>query len=189
MPELVDICDQEGHLIGSTMQRSEAHRLEAWHRSVMVWLINSQGQILLQRRAEHLGAFPGLWDVSVVGHISAGDEPTPTAVRELREELGIQARADQLHFADTQTDRYMLEYGKMHQEYDFIFIFHCQARLEDFTLQAAEVLEVRWADAEEFQRDLQLASAAVKYSRRNPRIYQIAIDAARQQALMPGQAV
>ena len=41
-------------------------------------------------------SFPGCYDISSAGHISAGDEPLETALRELEEELGIKAEPEQL---------------------------------------------------------------------------------------------
>lgn len=46
-------------------------------------------------------SFPGKFDTSSAGHIQAGDEPQESAIRELHEELGIQASPDQLEFAGT----------------------------------------------------------------------------------------
>jgi len=44
-------------------------------------------------------SFPCRYDTSSAGHIQAGDEPLESAVRELSEELGIQANPDDLRFA------------------------------------------------------------------------------------------
>ena len=48
--------------------------------------------LLLQNEAKKKDSFPGCYDISSAGHISAGDEPLETALRELEEELGIKSR-------------------------------------------------------------------------------------------------
>ena len=58
-------------------------------------------QILLQKRSQNKDSFPGKFDTSSAGHIQAGDEPLESALRELKEELGISATPEQLHFAGT----------------------------------------------------------------------------------------
>ncbi|MBN1308375.1 MAG: NUDIX domain-containing protein [Chitinispirillaceae bacterium] len=59
---------------------------------------NSRGALLLQKRSPFKETFPGLWDISAAGHISAGDSSRETAVRELREELGISLKSNALRF-------------------------------------------------------------------------------------------
>lgn len=84
---------------GSTMRRGDIHRQGIWHRSIHLWIVtpSSAGpSILMQKRAATKDTHPGLWDVSVAGHIDAGDKPLDTAVREAEEELGVQVTADEL---------------------------------------------------------------------------------------------
>ena len=58
-------------------------------------------EVLLQKRSMNKDSFPGKFDTSSAGHIQAGDEPLESALRELGEELGIQATPEQLVFAGT----------------------------------------------------------------------------------------
>jgi len=60
-----------------------------WHRAVHIWIYNSQGNLVLQKRAAGKDTFPGRWDVSVGGHVTSGDSVLETALKEVREELGI----------------------------------------------------------------------------------------------------
>jgi len=55
----------------------------------------------LQLRAKNKKLFPNKWDVSVGGHISAGEEPLTTAVRETKEELGLEISREDLVFVLT----------------------------------------------------------------------------------------
>lgn len=177
MPEIIDICDHEGHLTGESMARSEVHKQERWHRIAIVWIIDNQGRLLLQQRAEHLGCFPGVWDVSVDGHVAAGDEPTPTALREMKEELGITAGTGDLVFADTVTDRYEMAYGRTHCEYDFVFICRRDIPVEELRLQTAEVSSAKWVRYDELAAELEEHPGL--YAGRNRDVYRIGIDAAR----------
>lgn len=82
--------------LGATKQRGEVHRAGDWHRSVHVWLVDAHGRLLVQQRSAHKDTFPGRWDVSAAGHVSAGSEPFQTAREELREELGLSVSLDAL---------------------------------------------------------------------------------------------
>jgi isopentenyl-diphosphate delta-isomerase len=179
MPELLDIRDQEGNVTGETMYRQQAHQSEAWHGVALVWLIDPRGRILLQRRAAHLNAFPEKWDITLSGHLSAGEEPLQAAVRELGEEIGVYIKPDELTSAGHMTDSFPLSYGKTHQEVDFLYILHHDVSIDELKLQVAEVTEVRWIRPDELERDLADTVQASHYAGRNRQVFQIAIDAAR----------
>jgi hypothetical protein len=62
---------------------SERHLVHAdgdYHGAVHVWIyVESTGELLLQKRADRKDSWPGLWDISSAGHISAGDTSLITA--------------------------------------------------------------------------------------------------------------
>ena len=73
--EYFDILDEHGNKTDRIKPRSEVHRDGDWHRAVHIWIINNQGEILLQRRAPDKDTHPNFWDISVGGHLQAGDDP------------------------------------------------------------------------------------------------------------------
>lgn len=87
--EIFDIVDETGKKI-SEAARTEVHgdpRLI--HRSVHILVLNSKGELYLQKRAENKDIQPGKWDTSVGGHVDRGEAVEAAARREAREELGI----------------------------------------------------------------------------------------------------
>src|SRR6187551_3934952 len=76
------------------MPRREVHRLKQRHRAVHLLVVNREGKIFLHKRSMKKDLFPGVWDSSAAGHVGAGEDYDSTAVRELREELGIELPAD-----------------------------------------------------------------------------------------------
>jgi isopentenyl-diphosphate Delta-isomerase len=99
--ELLDVLDPQGMPLGIARSRDEVHQKGLWHRTVHIWIINSQKQLLLQKRSQNKESYPGLWDISAAGHITAGDSSRNAAIRELKEELGIGAAEDELEFLFT----------------------------------------------------------------------------------------
>ena len=55
-----------------------------------VFLQNSRGELLLQRRADTMTALPGRWDQTAGGHVDEGENYEAAASRELAEEMGIE---------------------------------------------------------------------------------------------------
>ncbi len=90
MDELIDILDDEGNYTGKRLMKSEAHKNGIFHPTVHIWFYNKEGEILIQQRAASKETYPLLWDVSVAGHIGAGEEIIPSAIREISEEIGLE---------------------------------------------------------------------------------------------------
>ena len=110
MEEIFDIIDTQGNPTGETVTREKAHAEGIPHRTAHIWIIrekDGRAEVLLQKRSMNKDSFPGKFDTSSAGHIQAGDEPLESALRELGEELGIQATPEQLVFAGLETEIYL----------------------------------------------------------------------------------
>jgi hypothetical protein len=83
--ERLNVYDAQGRVVGAARRR-EAKRSGQAVGAVNVLLVNARGEVLLQRRPEDKEN-GGLWDKSVGGHVSAGEEFDAAAVREAGEEL------------------------------------------------------------------------------------------------------
>ncbi len=88
MEEHFETFDDEGTSVG-LVPRSEVHRLGLWHRSAHVFLFNSRGELLVQKRAPDKDLYADLWDYSVGEHLKPGESFTEGAIRGLNEELGV----------------------------------------------------------------------------------------------------
>ena len=87
--EWFDVVDERNRVIGKA-PRGEVHRRKLRHRAVHILVFNTRGELFLQQRALWKDDFPGVWDSSSAGHVSAGDGMDETALREVAEELGVE---------------------------------------------------------------------------------------------------
>jgi 16S rRNA (adenine1518-N6/adenine1519-N6)-dimethyltransferase len=87
--EWFDVVDAEDRVVGRA-PREEVHRLRLRHRAVHVLVFNARDELFLQQRSLAKDDFPGVWDSSSAGHVTAGDDYDPTALREVAEELGVE---------------------------------------------------------------------------------------------------
>lgn len=153
--ELFDVIDSKGNPTGQIVSREKAHAEGIMHRTAHIWIIREMDgrvQILLQKRSQNKDSFPGKFDTSSAGHIQAGDEPLESALRELKEELGISAAPEQLHFAGTFPISFVKEfYGKVFrdEEVAFVYIYKEPVNTDELILQKEEVETVQWFDLEE----------------------------------------
>jgi len=98
--EQLDIFDKHGTRTGEILVRGQ-DELQPGQRILVVhiWVINSKGELLIQRRADHLKAWPGRW-TTTGGAVSSGEDSHLSACRELAEELGVTAPIEEIaHFA------------------------------------------------------------------------------------------
>ncbi len=151
MEEHFDVCTPGGIPTGRSVHRSQAHREGLWHRSSHLWLVNSRGQILLQRRHPAKETDPGRWDIAVAGHLSAGQTPLDALVREAREELGLVLEPAQLTFLEARPKEYR-EGAFLDREWQHLFVCLNDVDLGGLVLQADEVVDVRWMPWEEYRR-------------------------------------
>jgi len=87
--ELLDVVDENDQVIG-VKTRGEIHLEGLMHRSVHILVFNSVGDLFLQKRSMDKDNDPGLWDSSAAGHVDSGEDYYQCAIRELKEELGIE---------------------------------------------------------------------------------------------------
>ena len=148
--EYFDIVDDNGIPTGQTVSRDVAHTDGIPHRTAHVWIIREKPDgydILLQKRSMNKDSFPGQYDTSSAGHIPAGDEPLESALRELNEELGIEAWPENLNYAGSFHIQYEKEFhGKMFRDNEIakVYVYREPVDIENLTLQESEVEEVRW---------------------------------------------
>ncbi|KUJ71013.1 isopentenyl-diphosphate delta-isomerase [Streptomyces albus subsp. albus] len=88
-PVLLELVDEDGTTIG-TAEKLAAHQPPGLlHRAFSVFLFDTRGRLLLQRRA--LGKYhsPGVWSNTCCGHPYPGEPPFVAAARRTGEELGV----------------------------------------------------------------------------------------------------
>ena len=154
MEEYLDIVDEGGMPTGKTAARSVVHREGLSHRTSHLWLVRKRNgaiQVLLQKRAM-TKSFPGCYDISSAGHIPAGQDYYPSAVRELREELGLSAEeSDLIYCGDMKIFWDDVFFGVPYhdRQYARVFLLWADVDAEDLVLQDEEVAGVLWIDLEE----------------------------------------
>ena len=159
--EDLDVCDEKGQPAGGIVSREKAHRDGIRHRTAHVWVIREEKgriQVLLQKRSADKESFPGMYDTSSAGHIPAGCEPLDSALRELREELGIEAVEGQLRYLGAICNRYEAQFrGKIFRdnEYCSVYLYREPLDAESLHLQAEEVERVDWFDLEQVLEEIE----------------------------------
>ena len=148
--EIFDICDENGMPTGRTVPRETAHRDGVLHRTAHLWILRrgpDGTEALLQKRSRNKDSYPGMYDTSSAGHIPAGCGPRESALRELREELGVSAGPDELGYIGSFRVKYEAEFHNApfrDNEFVFVYVLRRHVELSDITVQPEEIETVRW---------------------------------------------
>jgi isopentenyldiphosphate isomerase len=139
MDELIDILTPEGKPTGKIALKSEAHKNGWFHATVHIWFFTSDEKILLQKRALTKKVFPGIWDISVAGHIGAGEAILEAAKREIFEEIGLKLEEKELIKIGTRIHQVIHKNGIRDNEHHHVFIAELKVPIKTLTKQKEEV--------------------------------------------------
>ncbi|MDP4680928.1 MAG: isopentenyl-diphosphate Delta-isomerase [Cyclobacteriaceae bacterium] len=116
--EEVVVVDSSDKQIG-VLEKLEAHKQGLLHRAISVLIFNSDGEILLQKRAANKYHSSGLWTNTCCSHPKPGEDTIMAATRRLKEEMGIDT---QLKWSFSFEYMANFENGLIENELDHVFI-------------------------------------------------------------------
>ncbi len=108
-----------------------------------VWLVKRDGEkthVLFQKRSEHVQN-AGYYDSSAGGHIDEGEDPLTAALRETKEEIGLELKPEDLKFICAYaTDKKLI----------YVYLSDRTDKEDELTLSKEEVEAVEWVELEDF---------------------------------------
>lgn len=137
--EVWDLYDRFARKTGKVVPKGAELSAEDYHLAMEVWIVNSSGQVLIQERSQDCEILPGVWGLTT-GRMVAGEDTRSGCIRELREELGIAVRPEQLQFL-----RRILRQDGTHLIWD-IYLLQMDIPVSRLKLQSEEVSGAKWAD-------------------------------------------
>ncbi len=136
-----DLLDENGDLTGRTMIRGANMRAGQYHLVVHIWIVDSRGRILLQRRADTRRLMPGMW-AATGGSAIMGEDSETAARRELLEELGI---------ATTPGEMTLVKRLRRRNAFTDVWLLKRDVDDAELCLQTEEVAEIRWVTEQELR--------------------------------------
>jgi isopentenyl-diphosphate delta-isomerase len=120
---LIELVDKHGRTLGH-MPKLAAHEPPGrLHRAVSIFLLDSRGRLLLQRRASSKYHSGGLWSNTCCSHPAPGEDPADASARRVKEELGI----DPVGLTEAGTTVYEVTdpvSGLVEREWNHLFVGH-----------------------------------------------------------------
>lgn len=141
--ELWDLYTRDRHLTGETHIRGEKLPPDRYHLVVHVWIRNSHGEWLISQRAASRPTFPLKWE-SVGGSVTAGEDSLTGAIREAKEEVGVDLDPAQGKRVNSTVREYFQDIKD-----DWVFLYDGPIDLHCATTD--EVADVRWMTVQEIR--------------------------------------
>lgn len=149
--EYIDILNADGSHTGKNCLKSEIHTQGYYHDTAHVWFYNVNAEILLAQRAATKTICPLLWDVSVAGHVDAGETVAHAAVRETLEEIGLEIPEIDLEKIGVYEGFQSYSNGIKDNEFHHTFIAKINCDLKDLNLEKDEVAQVKFVSIPDFR--------------------------------------
>lgn len=141
--ELIEIVDEKGNFTGQIMDKEEAHDKNLLHNEVAIFIINDKRQVLLQKRSANKRFNPNKWALCA-GHVDKGETLEVAALREIKEEIGIDININNLiAFGERE---FSIKPSNSHITY--FYYIKSNLNENEFTIQTEELSEVKWFDIE-----------------------------------------
>lgn len=136
---LVDINDVP---LG-TMPKMEAHEKAILHRAFSVFILNKEGQLMLQQRALSKYHSPGLWTNTCCSHQRLGESNLEAGTRRLQEEMGIKTPLEELF---SFVYKAPFDNGLTEHEFDHVILGYYDS---EPIINREEVANWKWMNLEE----------------------------------------
>ena len=147
MEEKVVLVNDKDEILG-LMEKMQAHENGILHRAFSVFLFNSKGEMLLQKRASQKYHSANQWTNACCSHPRIDETYLEAAKRRLNEELGINCELEEkFHFV------YKADVGQnlWEHELDHVFVGNYDS---EFQLNTEEVAEVRYISMEDLDQEM-----------------------------------
>lgn len=129
-----DLIDRMGKSLGETIEKGAFHPEGTYHLVIGVWVIAPDGRALITKRSEEEVQYPGLWE-NTGGCAKSGEDGVSCAIRELKEETGIEADAEEMRLLGVLLEQ---------TAYVQIYGFSIREISENLQLQYTEVTDAKW---------------------------------------------
>lgn len=108
------------------------------HRAFSVFVLNGDGQLLLQQRHQSKRLWPGYWSNSCCSHPREGEQMDEAVARRLEQELGIQAAVEFIFKFE-----YRAEFRDVGTEHELCWVYVGQTEATP-VVNTSEIAAWRW---------------------------------------------
>lgn len=144
--ELLDIYNENNEPLHKSYDREKVHNEGLWHHEILVIIVNNKNQVLLQKRSYKRRHLPGKWALCA-GHVISGETEKATAVRELKEELGIKILQKDLEFIEIHKKG-----DPTNKKFSYIYLLKTDKKIKEIKIQTDELTCAKYVSINKVMR-------------------------------------
>jgi len=148
MPKII-LVDKQDRIIGCE-EKMKVHELGLLHRAFSIFVFNTRGELLLQKRSLSKYHSGGLWSNTCCGHQRPGESLAQAVSKRLKAEMGFGCRLKEL-FSFSYSVK--LDHGLAENELDHVFVGVSDRKPK---INAGEISEYRYVSPEALASDIKL---------------------------------
>lgn len=161
---MVLVLDGDGNPTGEKELKSKVHNKGLFHWSVHLWIYNSKGEILFQKRSLRKKLFPGLWDIAAAGHVAAEETIEDALNREVFEELGLKVEKKKIKKIEVRkTSNSVPEWQHSHNEFVHVYLTKWDGDPHTLKIQKEELDKVAFISVNKLEANLKDAKKSKDY--------------------------
>ncbi len=145
--EIIILVDRHDKKIG-TEEKMKVHKEGKLHRAFSIFVFNSKGELLLQKRAKSKYHSGGLWTNTCCSHPRQGESLEEAAHRRLKEEMGFDCRLKEI-FSFTHKAKFAN--GLIENEFDHVFLGKFDGKPKS---NPKEVEDWKWVSIDKLKKDI-----------------------------------
>lgn len=150
--ELWDLYTADKRPTGKTMVRGDVQPEGCYNLVVSVWIRNKEGKYLISQRAESKKSCPLLWE-AVAGGVLAGETSVQGAVREVKEEIGMDIDPSGLQLLFSQVGLHWK--GRFIRQIADVYLYKTEEAYDEALAVSDEVAQSKWMTADEIRQFLE----------------------------------
>ena len=139
--EYWDVYDINGNKLGYAKRADEEFFMGEYRLGASLWIADSSGKLLIQKRAPSKKTGPNLWSITG-GKVQSGESSTEACLREVREEIGLALSENSIQFLYRSIGS-----GMLFDDYIAIIDFPASQA----TLSSSEVSAIKWTTLDDIQ--------------------------------------
>ncbi|MFP4001891.1 MAG: NUDIX hydrolase [Thermoplasmata archaeon] len=144
MTEKLDIVNEDDEVI-DVKSRKEAHDKGLRHRSVMFFVFNREGKLLMTRRSEDKRFFPGHWSIVLGGHVLSDLTYDEALEKEMKEEIGVLSRYEKMGSFTKELE----------EEKENVRLYEVEVDPKKIELSTQEFESAKFIDLDEIEREVE----------------------------------
>jgi isopentenyl-diphosphate Delta-isomerase len=146
----MDVLDENGIRTGEVCSKSKIHEMGKYHRAVHLYLLDKSNRLLLQRRSMFVDHYPGMFSISLTGHVDAGESSGDAVKREIGEELSFDPKNMDIEFLFSFKQSMTIRPNYIDKQFNDIFFCQHEFSTKDILFDQTVITEIKLVSLNEF---------------------------------------